>query len=1150
MNCQQIRLNLLAYLDGEVSESERSQIEAHLEACPDCARELERLQALQSGLWDAVPVGLEQLRLSRTAEQRIRARLRRGRERRGPLPTLVGLLRPRPGLIKAAIPLFVALFLVATAFFGLQPLPVSAQETIVVAPAILAPDTDAALRVIVREAGSTQPIPDAEVTVRLRPQGERDELLYTGRTGQGGTADVRFHVPDYRQDDVPADLIVTTDAPQGHAQVTQPVAVRRGFRLYLTSDKPLYQPGQMIYMRVLALDAISGLPAISRRVILTVQGTNGEQLYQKTVRTSDYGIAAADFSLPAAAPHGTYRLIAALGDTISDRTVTVGRYERPRFRVDLAPARTFYLSGEVVEGQVTARFFDKSPLSGVAVTLRAYHHDPGRQLIATLQGRTNAGGTYAFSFGLPSDLSSTEVNLALEAAVTDEAGHVEWAGHVVPIAADPLVIDVVAESGRLRPGVENTVYILVTTPDGAPARAQLDVGVANERVKLTTDEYGLAQFRFTPPSGVREAQVQVAASDEQGRTVTRTVSLSADHGPAQMLLRLDRAAYEVGEAMHLEVLATQGDVAYLDVVRREGGQTLSTHLVKLRDGRADLALDVSPEMAGTLALHAYQVLPDGTLTRDTRLAVVDAPTQVTVNVRTDKTAYRPGDTAHISMDTSIEGQPVRSAVGIAVVDESVFALEDRAPGFAKLFFLLEASLRDPDALPTGVALADLLDPADAAGVRAAQDIAARAAWANLPTGELEPNSSVSAPSPSARPQVRWLGLGLSIALIGLPLVLWVAIVWRLRRAGSLRLAARPLIVVLISFSLLAPALVAALGGMSLIAGQALSILLLGILGVPWIAVLVALGIAAWSRQDNGAQIILLLTAAYVVLGALLGYVVSQGIEPGLWLGLGIAVTFVATLVALLLLGAGFWAEGRRGTASLIWALALLLVGIVALVAAMLSASSFLARTLADPQLYAGPIGWFSGCAAKPAAPAKEVSETIEVEKEVEKVVKETVVVEKEKVIEKEVTKVVEQEVEKIATASPFPTTSPTWTPIPLPTASPLPPAATPVATATPPLAAPTATSLPTLAPTASPTSAPTEPSTAMPTREPELPPPLLGQFVPETIYWAPEAITDERGHLELDIPLPDAPASWRLTALASTRRGELGAATEIITVRP
>jgi hypothetical protein len=71
----------------------------------------------------------------------------------------------------------------------------------------------------------------------------------------------------------------------------------------------------------------------------------------------------------------------------------------------------------------------------------------------------------------------------------------------------------------------------------------------------------------------------------------------------------------------------------------------------------------------------------------------------------------------------------------------------------------------------------------------------------------------------------------------------------------------------------------------------------------------------------------------------------------------------------------------------------------------------------------------------------------------------------------------------------------------------------------------------------------------MPSRLYEMPP-LLGQFAPETILWVPEAITDQAGHLELDIALPDVPSVWRLTALASTRNGELGEASAKLQAGP
>ena len=56
-------------------------------------------------------------------------------------------------------------------------------------------------------------------------------------------------------------------------------------------------------------------------------------------------------------------------------------------------------------------------------------------------------------------------------------------------------------------------------------------------------------------------------------------------------------------------------------------------------------------------------------------------------------------------------------------------------------------------------------------------------------------------------------------------------------------------------------------------------------------------------------------------------------------------------------------------------------------------------------------------------------------------------------------------------------------------------------------------------------------------------PPRLRQFFPETMYWLPEAVTDSNGDLRLEIPMADSITTWRMTALASTQDGRLGATT-------
>ena len=54
--------------------------------------------------------------------------------------------------------------------------------------------------------------------------------------------------------------------------------------------------------------------------------------------------------------------------------------------------------------------------------------------------------------------------------------------------------------------------------------------------------------------------------------------------------------------------------------------------------------------------------------------------------------------------------------------------------------------------------------------------------------------------------------------------------------------------------------------------------------------------------------------------------------------------------------------------------------------------------------------------------------------------------------------------------------------------------------------------------------------------------PRLRQDFPETMLWEPTLITDRRGHARLDFKLADNITTWKLTAVGSTRSGELGRA--------
>src|SRR5690349_2420384 len=101
-------------------------------------------------------------------------------------------------------------------------------------------------------------------------------------------------------------------------------------------------------------------------------------------------------------------------------------------------------------------------------------------------------------------------------------------------------------------------------------------------------------------------------------------------------------------------------------------------------------------MSGTLSISAYRITPRGDTIRDRKIVYVDPANQLHLSYDLDKTTYLPGENASIRLHVSDgDNQPVQAAVGLNIVDESVFALQEMQPGMEKVYFYLEEQLRQP-----------------------------------------------------------------------------------------------------------------------------------------------------------------------------------------------------------------------------------------------------------------------------------------------------------------------------------------------------------------------------------------------------------------------------------------------------------------------
>lgn len=562
----------------------------------------------------------------------------------------------------------------------------------------------ASVRVIAVDSKNGEPLPGSRIKLDL-VNGEAATALFEGKTQTLGTAQVEFNLPvaSYGA----RNLRITADTPLGHVTASQPIQIERRNKILLTTDKPLYQPGQTMHVRALALDGPTRAAAADQPLTLEVEDAKGNKVFKRRGRTDRFGISSADFELADEVNFGPYHVRALLGDGdavyTQEKTVTVDRYVLPKFKLAIELSKdagrqqqSYYSPGETVEGKVTAHYLFGKPLANASVTVVLKSFDVEAAEVGRITGKTDAEGRFNFSSKLPDFLAgrSTEqgsapVSVGVE--VKDSAEHTETKSRDILVSNTPIIIMAVPESGQLLPALENRVYVLTSYPDGTPAETTVSGSLLTSPVK--TDESGVVVIPVRADSGTLSASFK--AVDSQGRAAEANVKLEARAQAESLMLRTGRAIYKVGDKLRLETISTrERGAVYLDVVK--DGQTILTRAVDIEGGRGRLDVDLTPEMFGAVEVRAYQFTSDADPISDRKLVYVDPANDLRIEVSAGRESYKPGEDARIDFRaTDAAGSPVSAALGVEIVDEAVFALSDKQPGFEKVFMNLQKELLTP-----------------------------------------------------------------------------------------------------------------------------------------------------------------------------------------------------------------------------------------------------------------------------------------------------------------------------------------------------------------------------------------------------------------------------------------------------------------------
>ncbi len=534
-------------------------------------------------------------------------------------------------------------------------------ELHIVAPKDIRPGQDYVARLRAIHPLTHRPIANLALTASLSASYVEDdkadeELTHTRlATDADGFASIPFHVPDL-PNLASLNLDVEGMLTNLHLGITQTLTVPEHASLSLTTDKPLYQPGQTLHSRLLLLDR-NGKAWPGTSVTVDISDPDSTLVYRQEVTTSSFGIATVDWQVPARLRLGDYEVQASVAPD-SDvhlsarRTVRLSRYDLPTFIVAPKPDKPFYLQGTDAVVEVRGNYLFGKPVQHGHV--RVVREDDRTWNFAKQQwdvkagpaisGELDAHGVFKAHVPLAKDLkqyrnqeaSNEFEDLHFAAYFTDAStGRTEERRFDLRIARQALHLYLTA--GRTAKGLAQTFYVAATTADGLPAECDLTLSllpheglhdsiaqrVARARVleHLHTDSRGLARVqlpandelvRLMPAaSGPAEASAEerpelyLAGQDRKGQTGAIHQAIEA---PTQLLEVTTRQnIYKPGDTLTIHIDSIEAALPItMQTLRqtRRGIVTLASQQLTLDHGHASITLPTDARYRGLVFVVA------------------------------------------------------------------------------------------------------------------------------------------------------------------------------------------------------------------------------------------------------------------------------------------------------------------------------------------------------------------------------------------------------------------------------------------------------------------------------------------------------------------------------------------------------------------
>ncbi len=476
-------------------------------------------------------------------------------------------------------------------------------------------------------------------------------------------------------------------------------------RLYAVTDRPLYRPGDEVFVKFLGRELRSAREtraAAPATLEIAVYDPSGFPVAtQKAQFASDAG-ASTSFRLPENASAGGYELRFNYKGDAYGAAFRVAEYVKPHFEIGLVTEKRDYKTGDAVSGKLQLSYPDGKPVVNARV-----------ELGVRAQRLTMIEGDLGYSGQFPLKLANTTL-------VTDSSGAAAFS---LPAATEPsrYILTALATDGAAY-RVRTTKEILVERSAGVYAlRAERAFSAPKESVRFAirairddgappaTWESIRLENRKRAAGNLSSKDALVVTFDEPGsytvqlRDSNGNILGAASHwvsGPGVTApqgtidIVFDKAQYKPGETASALITFPQPvehALVTLERDRVEKSALLAAGDAWIKPSRVTptqwrVAVPVSDQHAPNITLSVATV-QSGEYAFQNQGIRVEQP-KIELRVKSDKATYAPGDKVRLELLALAGGKPAPNArLAVSVVDEMIYVLQPEiAPDIFDFFY--------------------------------------------------------------------------------------------------------------------------------------------------------------------------------------------------------------------------------------------------------------------------------------------------------------------------------------------------------------------------------------------------------------------------------------------------------------------------------